>query len=335
MSRRAPRYRYSYGYLRELIRRSLEGCSEFAGRVEVDGKIERVPEGLWHENYWFWMRDLEASDAQSEIPYFLRLLDQREDWQKGSEPRDRMLREAKTLQTLVHCDFEHPTPEFVCFVHDGDSEPIGMIETALPGSSMQNFKDRKTLSRVSRAAANVHRLALDKFFHLPCERRSEDVKKQIAELEDPVVAEYPIVEEVCQWLASQLDDDDRVCVLHGDLLPQNLLYYWPMDDSIEEQIAVIDWEMACLGDPAYDLAIVSRGNRKVLGVTEGLKVLLEEYLACGGQPITITDVRVHELLLILHWLKEAWHEYQKPEKCGHGPDYYVMQLQSLFRRTTG
>ena len=63
--------------------------------------------------------------------------------------------------------------------------------------------------------------------------------------------------------------------------------------------------MACIGDPAYDLAIVSRGNRNVHGVKQGLKVLVEEYLAFGGRPISLTDVRVHELVLVLHWLEEA------------------------------
>ena len=91
--------------------------------------------------------------------------------------------------------------------------------------------------------------------------------------------------------------------------------------------------MARVGDPAYDLAIVSRGDRKVLGVKDGLKALVKDYLEFGGQPISLTDVRVHELLLLMHWLEEARREYQKPVTRGHGPDYYEAKLQSLFRRT--
>jgi hypothetical protein len=90
--------------------------------------------------------------------------------------------------------------------------------------------------------------------------------------------------------------------------------------------------MAYVGDPAYDLAIVSRGNRKVLGVKEGVKVLVEEYLRFGGKPISLTDVRVHELLLVLQWLEESWREQQMPEASGHGPDFYENQLRSLLRR---
>ena len=64
-----------------------------------------------------------------------------------------------------------------------------------------------------------------------------------------------------------------------------------------------------------------------------VKVLVEDYLKFGGQPISLVDVRLHELLLLLYWLEEAWREYQKPVTRGHGPDYYKVKLQSLFRRT--
>ena len=75
-------------------------------------------------------------------------------------------------------------------------------------------------------------------------------------------------------------------------------------------VGVVDWEMTRIGDPAYDLAIVSRGNRKVHGVKGGLRVLFEEYLKSGGKPISLTDVHVHELLLVLTWLEESWGECQ-------------------------
>ena len=122
-------------------------------------------------------------------------------------------------------------------------------------------------------------------------------------------------------------------VLHGDLLPQNLLCDWPTSGPQDTPVGVVDWEMAQVGDPAYELAIVSRGDRKVLGVNDGLQMLFKDYLEFGGQPVSLTDVRVHEFLLLMRWLEEAWREYQKPVTRGHGPDYYEAKLQSLFRRT--
>jgi aminoglycoside phosphotransferase (APT) family kinase protein len=210
------------------------------------------------------------------------------------------------------------------------------IETALPGYSLQRHKDRATLRLVSRLAADIHRLDIARFPHLPGSiSREEHVKSCLADLDGALFAEFPLADEVRQWIAEQVPADDRCCILHGDLLPQNLLCDWRDIDNEGTTSGVVDWEMARVGDPAYDLAIVSRGDRKVLGVKDGLKALVEDYLVFGGQPISLTEVRLHELLLLLRWLEEAWREYQKPIARGHGPDFYRAKLESVFRRTAG
>lgn len=333
MARRSSRN--SYDYLRYLIQQSLADCPGFGARVEVEGTINRIADGLWHENYRFWIRGRNLPAAIAEQAYFLRLLERRYDWQAGSEPRDRLLREAETLQALRRTDFAHATPEFICFVKDDEPQPIGMIETAVPGSPLDRFKDRTTLKLTSRAAANVHRLAVGQFAHLRSNTdRAEYVKAQLAELGGALSAEFPLANEIREWIEGHLPFGDCNCLLHGDLLPQNLLRDWQARGREDTAVGIVDWEMAQVGDPAYELAIVSRGNRKVLGVKDGVKVLLEEYLNFGGKPISLTDVRVHELLLVMHWLEEAWREHQKPKASGHGPDFYESQLRSLFRRSS-
>lgn len=326
--------RYSYGELRHVIQQSLGNCPGFGSRVEVDGKISRIDQGIWHDNYWFWIKGRDVPADRREQAYVLRLLDQREDWQQGPESRERLLREATTLQVLERTSFVQSTPKFVCFVEDDESAIAGMIETALPGCSLERCKDRSTLELVARVAANVHRLDMEDFGHLPnSNSRKEQVTSNLEELDEAMFAEYPLAGEVHGWIREQAPSDDRPCLLHGDLLPQNLLCELPTARQAEPPAAVVDWEMARIGDPAYELAIVSRGDRKVLGVKEGLKALVEDYLECGGHPVSLLDVRVHELLLVLHWLQGAWREYQKPQPRGHGPDYYVIKLRSLFRRT--
>ena len=331
MARRSRHY--SYREVRDLIRWSLEDCPKFGTCVEVDGKLNRIAEGIWHDNYWFWIRGPNLPASQTEQAYILRLLEQHEDWQQGPEPRDRLMREAETLQVLKKTDFAHPTPQFICFVKDDESEPIGMIETALPGYSLHGYKDRSTLRLVSRVAADIHRLEFDMFPHLPrSSSRQEHLKSRLAELGEALFAEFPLANEVRDWITANTPSDDRSCLLHGDLLPQNLLCDLPATDQKDALVGVVDWEMARVGDPAYDLAIVSRGDRKVLGIRDGLKVLVENYLELGGRPISLTDVRGHELLLVLYWLDEAWREHQKPVASGHGPDFYEAKLRSLFRR---
>ena len=326
--------RYSYRDVRDLIRWSLEGCPGFGTGIEVEGKLNRIAEGIWHENYWFWIQGRDLSANQANQAYVLRLLEQREEWQKGPEPREHLMREAETLKVLKMSHFASPTPAFICFVQDSESETIGIIETGLPGYSLDRLRDRSTLQLVGRVAADIHRLEIERFPHLPSSNsRTEHMKSQLAELDEDLFAEFPLADEVRQWIAVQTPTDDRTCVLHGDLLPQNLLCDWAASGQPDAQVGVVDWEMAQVGDPAYDLAIVSRGDRKVLGVKDGLKVLVEDYLEFGGQPVSVANVRVYELLLLMSWLEEAWREYQKPVARGHGPDYYEAKLQSLFRRT--
>jgi len=161
-----------------LIEQSLEACPGFGARVE--GKIERITGGLWHENYRFWIQGRNPSAAHAEQGYILRLVEQRYDWQTGPEPRERLLREGETLQVLKRTDFPHPAPEFICFVVDAESEVIGMIETAVPGVSLDTFKDRSTLRSISRAAANVHRTTVEEFRHLAASTdRAQHVKGTI------------------------------------------------------------------------------------------------------------------------------------------------------------
>ena len=325
---------HSYRDLRSLIQRSFEDIPGFGDQVEVDGKINRIAEGIWHDNYWFFIQGRDLTAALTEQAYVLRLVQQQYDWQRGPESGNRLVREAETLQALMSSDFAHPTPGFVCFVMGDNSEPIGMIETALSGVSLDHLKDRSTLKRISQVAADVHRLDAGRFAHLPSSKtRAQHVQSRLDEIDGDLFAEFPLADKVRDWIANYLPSDDQTCVLHGDLLPQNLLHDWQSSGDAKGLVAVVDWEMAQIGDPAYDLAIVSRGNRKVLRANDGLQVLLNDYANFGGREISLADVRVHELLLILHWLEEAWREYQKPTPYGHGPEFYETKLQSLFRRT--
>ena len=263
MTRR--RSRDNYGDLRHLIQRSLEACCGVAARIE--GKIERMGGGLWHENYRFWLQGRSPSGANAEQACILRLLQQRHDWQAGPEPRERLLREGQTLQALKRADFPHATPEFICFVVDDESQVIGMIETAVPGFSLDAFKGRSTLRSIARAAANVHRMAVGEFRHLAgSDDRAQHVQARLADLDGALFAEFPLAREIREWILGHLPSGGGTCLLHGDLLPQNLLGNWEESSREEPLVGIVDWEMACIGDPAYDLAIVSRGNRNVHGV---------------------------------------------------------------------
>jgi aminoglycoside phosphotransferase (APT) family kinase protein len=72
-----------------------------------------------------------------------------------------------------------------------------------------------------------------------------------------------------------------------------------------ERPAVIDWEYAQWGDPARDLAIVTRGVRQPFQIDGGLNRLLAAYRAYGGADVEVADVRFYELCLALGWMRDA------------------------------
>lgn len=136
--------------------------------------------------------------------------------------------------------------------------------------------------------------------------------------------EDPNAVDAFAWIRAHQPTEHPAVLLHGDLLPQNILI-----GLVSQRSGVVDWEYARVGDPAYDLAIVTRGNRKLLGIDRGLHRLLVAYREAEGAPIEPEDVVVWELLLVLRWLYKA----QQDERYGQSPEFYRNQLRAILRRT--
>src|SRR5262249_23187799 len=65
------------------------------------------------------------------------------------------------------------------------------------------------------------------------------------------------------WAQSNLPTERPACLLHGDLLGQNILL-----DPDTNVLGLIDWSNAIIGDPAWDLAITTRGVRQPFQVQQ-------------------------------------------------------------------
>lgn len=103
--------------------------------------------------------------------------------------------------------------------------------------------------------------------------------------------------------AGTLPPDHPGVLLHGDLLGQNILLA-PGDPP-----TVIDWEYARCGDPAYDLAIVTRGGWRPFRIADGLARLLDAYRHHGGLDARAEHVHIHELAMIAGWYRTALAEH--------------------------
>lgn len=158
---------------------------------------------------------------------------------------------------------------------------------------LDDRKDRDLhMATVARVAPAIHALEPPAFLPGFDTRRAHalDSVNRIAGLDDP------IVREVQSWALDHLPPATPSVLVHGDLFGQNLLFHMTLPP------AVIDWEGASRGDPACDLAIVTRGSRRPFGHDRGLELLLCGYQATGSE-VTVEHVRIHELAMLAGWAR--------------------------------
>ncbi len=63
--------------------------------------------------------------------------------------------------------------------------------------------------------------------------------------------DVPDFEDVMEWLGDNQPDDIATCVIHNDYKLDNLVF---SPDDVTRIVAILDWEMATLGDPLMDVA---------------------------------------------------------------------------------
>ena len=103
------------------------------------------------------------------------------------------------------------------------------------------------------------------------------------------------------WLRQNKPEDGRRCLVHGDFRNGNLL--------VDEQglVAVLDWELAHIGDPAEDLGYICGnvwrfGNTdKPVGGFGEYRDLLDGYQSVTGWAPSTDEMRYWEVYCALGW----------------------------------
>lgn len=115
-------------------------------------------------------------------------------------------------------------------------------------------------------------------------------------------AERPILELAFQHLRRQLPEPVEPVLLHGDFRNGNIMF-----DPGAGVAAVLDWELAHVGDPAEDMGWIctnswrfGRPDRPVGGFGDYAE-LLAGYEAAGGRPVPLSRVRFWQAFGSLRW----------------------------------
>jgi len=151
-------------------------------------------------------------------------------------------------------------------------------------------------AQLGTALARVHQIPVDSVDGL-------DETDQIAsytEVYDQLGQPSPTLELVRRWLIDHRPDSVRRCVVHGDFRLGNVIVD---DDGLA---AVIDWELAHIGDPMEDLGwlCVKAWRFGMAPPVAGLgqyEQLFEAYEAASGIPVDPDVVRWWEVLGTWKW----------------------------------
>lgn len=138
---------------------------------------------------------------------------------------------------------------------------------------------RALVAQVAAACAAIHRIDVGAAPHL----RFDEPVAQLRALHAMVGHARPVFDVAMVWLDAHRPTPCEPVVVHGDLRLGNLLV------DVDGLVAVLDWELAHLGDPAEDLAWACvkawryGASSPALGVGS-VDELLEAYAAAGGSP---------------------------------------------------
>lgn len=111
----------------------------------------------------------------------------------------------------------------------------------------------------------------------------------------------PVFEFALRWLGDNLQDNGHRALLHGDFRNGNLVV------GPEGIRAVLDWELAHVGPPAYDLAWLCVTSWRFqhpelpVGGFGTREDLIAGYEAAGGRPVDPAELHAWEVFQTMNW----------------------------------
>jgi aminoglycoside phosphotransferase len=151
---------------------------------------------------------------------------------------------------------------------------------------------------VADAALAVHAVDLPPADVVP----ARDRRQHRLDLLDELFPERDILPNALRdaraWMREHADRPGPGVLLHGDLSGSNLRLH------PDEPLGLIDWEYTDVGDPAHDLALVTRGVSKPFQAPDARNKLLAAYNTRAPHEVTRDDLRFFELAVLVRRFNE-------------------------------
>ena len=203
-----------------------------------------------------------------------------------------------------------PVPDVLHVLSEADGLGDGFLMSRVLGETIarpilrnDEFAQARTVlaKQCGAALGAIHSISTD---GLPSALQLSDGMAQIAQYEEiyrSFDVPRPVFELALQWLKANAPAPLETVIVHGDFRLGNLM----IDET--GLVAVLDWELAHLGDPREDLAWLcvnswrfGQSHNRVGGFGQ-LEELLDAYNGASGLNILPKDVDWWELLGTLKW----------------------------------
>jgi aminoglycoside phosphotransferase (APT) family kinase protein len=140
------------------------------------------------------------------------------------------------------------------------------------------------------------------------------------------ISRAPLVVALGEWLRANEPADARFALLHGDPNPGNYLF------SGNTVTAVLDWELAAIGDPRSDLGFYAALHTVFGGFAgfAGRTLLSEAYEEVTGRPLHNLDYYEAFGLYRMAIVTAGWAGRFGGASSGHSMDAIARRLAVLF-----
>jgi aminoglycoside phosphotransferase (APT) family kinase protein len=217
-----------------------------------------------------------------------------------------MAREYRVIAALHPTGFPVPAPIHLCSDPDVLGAPF-YVMSFVDGRVLRDAADlppevaARTGDVLVDTLLDLHAIEPERVglgdFGRPDGFLARQVRRWYGQWERSRTRDLPAVDRLAGELADTVPDQGRPAIVHGDYRLDNVV----VDPAVTRVAAVLDWEMATLGDPLADLGLLVvytdlaadglAPTQPRLGPTEGFPPaarLVERYLA--GRPVVTAPV---------------------------------------------
>ena len=200
-------------------------------------------------------------------------------------------------------------PQIVHILDEADGLGAGYLSARLDGEALGRrvvahgslHQAREGLgAQLADSLAAIHRVPLGEARRLLPELGATDWIARFRGLLDTWGHASPALEWALCWLEDHQPAQQRRALCHGDFRTGNFIVG---GDGLR---AVLDWELASVGDPAQDLGWLCVrswrfGGAGAAGGVASREDFLAHYLRAGGQPLALQDLLYWEAFGNIRW----------------------------------